>query len=98
MRFHFSNRKLEQLYTTEAGAKRYPASVVDAFFEVMAVIEAAVDDRDLRALKSLHYEKLGGKRKHQRSLKLGKQLRLVVQLLEDEKGTYLLIEAIEDYH
>lgn len=98
VRFRFANRKLEQLYTAEAGAAKYPPHVLDAFFEVMEVIRAAPDERDLYVLKSLRYEKLKGKRKHQRSLRLGSQYRLVVQRLEDEAGLYLLIEAIEDYH
>jgi proteic killer suppression protein len=96
--FEFANRKLERLYTEEHGAKRYPDPVVDAFFAVMTAIVHANDERDLRALKHLHFEKLKGKRKHQRSLKLHGGYRLVVQLLEDPEGAYLLIEEIEDYH
>ncbi|HSN53771.1 MAG TPA: type II toxin-antitoxin system RelE/ParE family toxin [Candidatus Sulfomarinibacteraceae bacterium] len=98
MDFEFANRKLERLYTEEHGAKRYPPAVVDAFFEVMAVIAGARDERDLRALKQLHFEKLKGKRKHQRSLALHGGFRLVVQLAGGADGIYVLIEAIEDYH
>lgn len=98
MRFRFANRRLERLYTEERGARRYPAPVVEAFFEVMAVIEAAASEQDLRNLKHLHFEKLKGRRKHQRSLALHGGWRLVVQLLEDREGPYLLIEEIVDYH
>ncbi len=98
MRFRFSKNQLEKMYQKGVGAKKYSSQVVDAFFEVMAIIEAAPDERDFYALKHLHYEKLKGKRKNQRSLALGSQFRLVLQRLEDEKGTYLLIEDIEDYH
>ena len=98
MRYRFSTKKLERLYLEGAGTKKYPSEVVETFYEVMAIIEAAPDDRDFYALKFLHYEKLKGKRKHQRSMALGTQFRLVLQRLEDEKGTYLLIESIEDYH
>ena len=98
MDFGFANRKLECLYTGEQGARRFPPQVVDAFFEVMNVIDAARDERDLRALKHLHFEKLKGRRKHQRSLALHGGFRLVVQLLEDADGKYLLIEEIVDYH
>jgi proteic killer suppression protein len=50
------------LYYEEKGAHKYPAEVVDAFFEKMSIIEAAIDLRDLYALKSLHFEKLKGTR------------------------------------
>jgi proteic killer suppression protein len=98
VRFQFSKTSVRRLYTEEFGARKYPAEVVDAFFEVMAVIDAANSEQDLRELKHLHFEKLKGKRKHQRSLKLHGGFRLVVQLATDEQGTYLLVEDIEDYH
>lgn len=98
MRFRFKTRKLEVLYTEEKGAHRYPASVVDAFFEVMSIIDAAVDERDLYTLKGLRYEKLKGSRQSQHSLRLNDQFRLIVERQEDEQGRYLLIVNIEDYH
>ena len=98
MRFYFADRKLKRLYTEEKGAHKYPEAVVDAFFDVMAVIAAAEDERDLYALKSLHYEKLKGQRSHQRSLRLNNQFRLVVEREEDEEGKVFWIVSIEDYH
>ncbi len=98
MRFHFENKKLEELYTSEAGAKKYPAAVVDAFFEVMAVIDAATDERDLYALKSLHFEALKGARAGERSLRLNKQFRLIVRVERDEEGGLVVVIKIEDYH
>ncbi len=98
MDFEFANRKMERLYTDEKGARRYPPRVVDAFFKVIRVIESAVDERDLRKMKHLHFEKLKGGRQHQRSLALHGPFRLVVQLREAEHGAYLLIEEIVDYH
>ena len=98
MRFFFADNKLEKLYTEEKGAHKYPAGVVDAFFEVMTVIANAQDERDLYALKSLHYEKLSGKRSHQRSLRLNRQFRLIVERAEDEKGKFFWVIDIDDYH
>ena len=69
-----------------------------AFFEVMTLIDGAPDERTLYDLKSLHFEKLKGKRKHERSLRLNKQWRLIVEVLKDSEGNYLLIKDIEDYH
>ena len=98
MRFDFANRRLERLYTEERGANRYPDQVVEAFFEVVAVIGAAASEQDLRNLRSLRFEKLKGKRKEQRSVRLHGGWRLVFQILEDQRGLYLLIEEIVDYH
>jgi proteic killer suppression protein len=98
VRFEFSRSKICRLYTEEFGARKYPPEVIDAFFEVLAVIDAAQSEQDLRNLKHLHFEKLKGKRKHQRSLRLHGGFRLTVQLASDEQGAYLLVEDIEDYH
>jgi len=99
LRFYFKKKKLEALYTEEKDAHKYPG-VVDDFFEVMAIIDAAVDERDLYAQKGLRFEKLKGKREKQgqRSLRLNDQWRLIVTVDEDEQGNYLTIIDIEDYH
>lgn len=99
MRFSFKTRALEELDTSEKGARRYPEEVVEAFVDVMAVIAAARDERDLRKLEGLDYEKLKGRRSHQHSLKLHGGFRLVVERQKDEQGRWLLlIIDIEDYH
>ncbi len=98
MRYQFKSQKLEALYTQEKGAHKYPAEVIDAFFDVMAVISAAKDQRDLYAIKSLHFEKLSGDRKGEYSMRLNKQWRLTLRIEQDEQGNYLLILEIEDYH
>jgi len=98
MRFEFKNKKLTALYTEEKGARKYGAAVVAAFFDVIDVIKNAKDERGLYALKSLRYEKLKGARSHQRSIRLHRQFRLIIERQRDEQGRYLLIIDIEDYH
>ncbi len=98
MRFEFKSKKLSALYTEEKDAHKYPLAVVDAFFDVMGIIDAALDERDLYALKGLRYEKLRGARKHQHSIRLNRQYRLIVELERDDQGRYMLIIDIEDYH
>jgi toxin HigB-1 len=99
VRFRFKDKKLEALYTEEKNAHKYPG-VIDDFFEVMAVITAAVDERDLYAQKGFHFEKLSGQRgkQGQRSLRLNKQWRLIITIEKDQNGSYLLVIDIEDYH
>lgn len=98
MRFEFKTRNLLLLYTEEKDAHRYPPGVVNGFFEVMAIIESAKNESDIRAFKSLHFEKLRGNRMGQHSLQLDKQFRLIVQIKEDERGKLLWIIEIIDYH
>jgi toxin HigB-1 len=100
MRWEFKRQHLIDLYQEGKGAEKYGEAVFEAFLEVMAVIEAAQDIRDLYALKSLHFEKLQGKRgkKGERSLRLNKQWRLILIIEEDDQGDYLFIIDIEDYH
>jgi proteic killer suppression protein len=98
LRFRFRSKKLESLYTAERGAKAFPAQVVDAFFEAMAVIVAAKDERDLRAMKGFHLEKLRGDRAEQSSMRLNKQWRLVVEIGRDDAGQVVVVIGIEDYH
>jgi toxin HigB-1 len=98
LRYYFRKKKLQALFTDEKGSEKYPAEVVTAFFDVMASLAAAVDERDIRKLKSLHYEKLSGGRKGQHSVRLNKQWRLVIEVEEDKAGKLLAILSIEDYH
>lgn len=98
MRYTFLKKKIQHLYTDRKGAHKYAAQVVDAFFSSIASIAAAKDERDLYSLKSLHYEKLKGKRQGQRSLRLNDQFRLTAEIKEDSEGKYFLILDIEDYH
>jgi proteic killer suppression protein len=98
LRFQFKTKKIEALYTEERGARKYPPEVVDAFFDVMAIISAAKDERDLYTLKGLHFEKLTGDRKGEHSIRLNKQWRITLVITSDEEGNYLVILDIEDYH
>ena len=98
MRFRFRTKKLEELYTSEKGAQKFPVEVVDAFFEAMAFIQAAKDERDLYSLKGFHFEKLSGKRKGEHSLRLNKQFRLTISFEKDSQGKFILVIDIEDYH
>ena len=98
VRFVFKNKALELLYTERKDEHEYPREVVNGFFRVMAIIRNANDERDLRALRSLNYEALKGKRSHQSSLRLNRQWRLIVERQEDYQGRVLWLIDIVDYH
>jgi toxin HigB-1 len=48
-------------------------------------------------MKSLHYEKLKGKRSHQRSMKLNDQFRLIVEI-ENKNGRTVVVLGIEKHY
>lgn len=100
MRCVFRSKRLADLYYKDSGSERFPPGVVEAFFEVMAVIDAAHDERDLYALKSLHFEQLQGKlgRQGQRSMRLNDQYRLIVILEHDAEGTCVLVIGLKKHY
>lgn len=98
MRFQFKSKTLSNLYYYEKGSKAYPSEVVDAFFETMMVIEGAVNENDLRAFKSLHFEKLQGNRTGQHSVRLHGGFRLILTIGSDVDGKLIWIIEIVNYH
>lgn len=98
MRILFKTTALKELYESEKGARKYPTQVVENYIEVVTLIQDAPDERDLYALKSLHYEKLVGDRDGQRSLRLNRQWRLIVVSTRDDDGAMIEVVEIEDYH
>jgi proteic killer suppression protein len=56
-----------------------------------------MDERDLYAMKSLHYEKLKGQRSHERSLRLNIQFRLIVELDQGDVKTVVVVGIEKHY-
>jgi proteic killer suppression protein len=100
MKFIFKKKKLETLYTKGEGVEKYSEAVINAFFDVMSIIDAAIDERDLYAFKGLRFEKLEGERgnRGERSLRLNEQWRLILSIEQDKDGKIIFIIDIEDYH
>jgi toxin HigB-1 len=73
-------------------------NLVRAFRMRMQQIRAAPNENDLRALKSLHFEKLKGARKHQYSIRLNQQFRLILQFEPSAEGKVAVVVGLEDYH
>jgi proteic killer suppression protein len=97
VQIRFADRKLERLETEAGYTAGFGHNIVKAFRKLMPVLRSANDERDLYALKSLHFEKLKGDRSHQRSMRLNRQFRLIVEVMEEDVKTILVIK-IEDYH
>lgn len=74
--------------------------VVRSFRKKMQVIRAVKNENDLRAMGSLHFEVLKGKRAHQASIRLNNKYRLILEI-EERSGSnnnVLHVKGIEDYH
>ncbi len=98
MEVEFADADLDQLETDPHFTAGFDASIVRGFRKAMQAIRAAVDDRDLYAAKGLHFEKLKGNRSGQRSIKINKQWRLILVMVEKGKERSVKVIGIENYH
>jgi toxin HigB-1 len=96
----FADEELDRL-ESEPGfiPKNIPQGIISSYRKRMQLIRSAPDERDFYNLKSLHFERLSGKRKHQHSMRLNDQYRLILELLEgNPRGKVVKVVGIEDYH
>jgi len=98
MQVRFYNERLRVLEIDPTATGGFSQAVVRAFRKVMNVIRNAVDERDIRAMKSLRFEKLQGNRSHQHSLRLNDQWRLIIEIEESAPKNTIVMVDIEDYH
>jgi len=94
----FENQSLAALEAVAGESHGWNADVIRKFQQRLQFIRAAPDERDFYAMRSLHYEKLKGNRKHQRSMRLTKKWRLILELRRDGDRKVVHIVGIEDYH
>jgi toxin HigB-1 len=76
----------------------YPDKITELFRIRMQQIRAADNENVLRGLKSLHFEKLKGKRQHEYSIRLNNQFRLIFEIEKVGRNDQLVITGIEDCH
>ncbi len=97
MRCRFADKRLERLYLQGTGSERYPQGVAEAFIKRVRLIEAVTDERDLRASKSLHFEKLKGE-KDKYSVRLNRAWRLILTFEKDKDGKIVVIIEINRHY
>jgi len=93
----FADKRLQRMEMESGYTAGFGPDVAKAFRRLMAYIRSAVDERAFYAMKSLHYEKLKGNRSHQRSMRLNQQYRLIVEIVQAQERTVIVV-SIEDYH
>ena len=98
MQVEFADDDLDRLEVDVQFTAALARDVVRAFRKVVQVIRAAPDERDFYRLKGLRFEKLEGVRSHQRSVRLNKQWRLILELKGQAPNKVVRVVCIEDYH
>jgi toxin HigB-1 len=98
MEVEFAEDELDRLETDSQFTAGLGREVVRGFRKAMQAIRAATDERDLYLLRGLHFEKLEGKRSHQRSIRINKQWRLVLEIVGAAPNKKIRVMCIEDYH
>jgi toxin HigB-1 len=89
----YRDKRLALLETDQAHQTKLPMAVVGSYRRKVIQLKAAPDERTLRNLKGLHYEKLRGDRDGQRSIRLNDAWRAIFTL--DESQIPPCIELLE---
>ena len=95
MEVRIANKQLA-LLECEPSNGGHPPGVARAFRKRLQLIRNSAEERDLRAMKSNHFEKLKGDRGHQYSVRLNDQYRLVFELADQGSRRVIVIRGIED--
>lgn len=101
MKFEFASDIVQNIYEegfSSRHARKFGPEVIKGFFKVIDRIDSAADEGDLVAFQGMRYKPLYGDRKHQHSLRINDQWRVIVERQQAEDGTWLLVIDIEDYH
>jgi proteic killer suppression protein len=98
MEVDFADQDLDRLEVDPAFTAGHSQEVVRSYRKVIQQIRAANDERDFYAQRGLRFEKLKGKREHQRSMRINSQWRLILEINEGVNPHRIKIIAIEDYH
>jgi proteic killer suppression protein len=98
MEVEHDDSDLDQLERDRNFTGGWGGPVVRGFRKVMQAIRAAVDERDLYALRGLRFEKLLGKRQGQHSLRINDQWRLIVEIRGEAPRKKMGVIEIADYH
>ncbi len=96
MEVEFADDALDRLETDASFTAGYGREVVRGFRKAMWSIRAAHDERDLYR-GGLLMEKLQGSRSHQRSLRINKQWRLIIEIVDGPPRRIRVVEIV-DYH
>ena len=97
MKVEFADDDLARICTDEAHRLGLPFAVIKAARRRLVQMEAALDERDLRNLKSLNYKKLQSDQQGRHQIRVNDQYRIVFTI-SGEKPQVITIVEIGDTH
>lgn len=100
MKVKFHDEHLEMLAEKNSkGKSKYPDEVITAFRKKLFFVKGAANTQDLRAMSSLHFEKLVEKRYlGMHSIRLNKSYRLIFSIDKEDNLEVMIIEEISNHH
>ena len=98
MDVRFDDQDLDKLEIDAKYAAGLSDAIVKAFRKRLQTIRSAPNEMDFYRLRSLRFEKLKGKRKHQYSMRLNDQWRLILEFEGKSTEKIVVVKGIEDYH
>jgi len=98
MEIEYRNQDLDRLETDKDFTAGFSRDIVKAFRKRIQAIRAAIDERDLSAVRGNNFEKLKGNRSHQYSMRLNDQWRLIIEIKHASPKNIIIVIDIEDYH
>ena len=99
MEVQYGDDHLKELATNKAyNPKGISRELIRGYVRRIGQLKAIVDERALRTIGSLHFEKMKGGRDHQHSIKINDQWRLILEFDESTTPKSVIVIGIEDYH
>lgn len=99
MQLEFEGETLERLaYEGDFAPKGWGPDMIRAFRRTVGLLASARDERDLRNLRGLRFEKLKGKRKGTCSVRMNEQNRIIFRLEGEEPSKVIVVLKAVDYH
>ena len=96
MEIRFQSADYDRLEVDPYFMGGWPAAVVKEYRFCLHYLRQAMDERDLEALKCLELQRLDGHRKHQHSLDLNDEWRLVIEIDSSGSNKTVVIVNIEE--
>ncbi|RQP15904.1 MAG: addiction module killer protein [Parapedobacter sp.] len=82
----------------ETGKPKFPREVISGFLRKIGQMKSAKDSNDLRAIKSLHFEKLSGTRKGRYSIRVNNCWRIIFRIDNNERIEILAVEELSNHY
>lgn len=98
MEVEYKDKKLALLETDQAHQTKLPPEVIESYRRKVIQLKAAPDERTLRNIRGLHFEKLKSGEDKDRSIRLNKQWRAILTIDASTTPQRLTIIDINNHY